>query len=57
MFLKNVNIFIGVPLERLENELNGYRKDFNTNDIHAEPPFSCDNAKSRNGCYGINGCK
>ena len=24
------------------------------NDIHAEPPFSSDYAKSRNGCYDIN---
>ena len=26
---------------------------FNTNVIHAEPPFSCNYAKSRNGCYDI----
>ena len=32
---------------------NRNRKDFNTNVIHAEPPFSCNYAKSRNGCYDI----
>ena len=35
----------------------GYRNDFNMNDMHAEPPFPCDYAKSRNGCYDINGRK
>ena len=33
------------------------RQDFNMNDIHAEQPFWCDYAKSRNGCYDINGRK
>ena len=43
----------------LENDMyiqeidNGYRKDFNMNGIHAEPPFLCNYTKSRNGCYDI----
>ena len=36
---------------------DGYRKDFNMNDMHAEPLFSCDYAKSTNGCYDMNGRK
>ena len=36
---------------------NRYRKDFDINDIYVEPPFSCDYAKSRNGCYDINSHK
>ena len=36
---------------------DGYRRDFNMNAMHVEPPFPCDYAKSRNGCYDINGRK
>ena len=36
---------------------DGYRRDFNMNAMHGEPPFPCDCAKSRNGCYDINGRK
>ena len=36
---------------------NGYRRDFNMNEMHMEPPFLCDYATSRNGCYDINGQK
>ena len=34
-----------------------YRRGFNMNEMHVEPSFSCDYAKSRNGCYDINGRK
>ena len=34
-----------------KDKTEGYRRDFNMNEMHAEPPFPCDYATSRNGCY------
>ena len=55
----SVSLFKGTAIIHVEilSIDDGYRKDFNMNDMHAEPPFPCGYAKSRNGCNDINGRK
>ena len=56
-FLLYSMIISNIYLLKTNRRHDRYRKDFNVNDMHVEPPFSCDYAKSRNGRYDINGRK
>ena len=47
-------IYIYIYMNQIDDR---YRRDFNMNEMHVEPPFPCDYATSRNGCYDINGRK